>query len=539
MTAHPTVGLDAIFYHGAQNYGLGSWPWRRARINADAVALTQHDRQLTYRQLAQRTAQLAASLLEAGLRPGARVAYLGPNDVSAFEVLFATGLAGGVFVPLNTRLAAPEIAYMLDDSAVTVLVAAASNAHTVNDIEHLPASLTTVLSVHNADLSAAHRPYEQFLAEGQPTGRFPAVAFEDPCLILYTSGTTGAPKGAVLTHRNVTFNTMNQLAHFDLSAADRTLCLAPIFHVTGLGQVTLPTLFKGGQVLPVQRFDPGEVLKAIAHEHITGFSAVPTILQMLCDHPDWPDTDLSSLRTVVYGGSPVQERVAVEWLRRGVPLLQGYGMTEAAAGVYMATGTTAAGRPTAIGVPHFFTDVAMVEHDTENPPRPGQSGELVVRGPHVFDGYWQRDQDTAGAFTDGGWYRTGDVVAVGDDGLAAVVDRVKDIIISGGENVYPVEVEAALERLPGIGSAAVVGVADDKWGEVGLAYIVAQAPGFDEAAARSALSAELARYKIPKFFEVIESIPRNATGKIKRAELRGAATKLASKKSSTPVERTP
>ncbi|QVI27254.1 AMP-binding protein [Mycolicibacterium neoaurum] len=534
MSNVPLVGLDASFYDGGQNYGLGSWPWRRARINADAVALAQHGREVTYRQLAERTARLAASLLESGLAAGGRVAYLGPNDISAFEVLFATGLAGGVFVPLNTRLAAPEIAYMLGDSAVSVLVVAAGHAQTINEIAVLPASLATVLSVTEADLQVTHQAYEQFLAAGQPGGAFPAVDFEDPCLILYTSGTTGAPKGAVLTHRNVTFNTVNQLAHFDVSSTDRTLCLAPLFHVTGLGQVTLPTLFKGGLVLPVTRFDAGEVLSVITAERITGFSAVPTILQMLCDHPSWPDTDLSSLRTVVYGGSPVQERVAVEWLRRGVPLLQGYGMTEAAAGVYMATGPTATGRPTAIGVPHFFTDVAMVEQGRERPPLPGQSGELVVRGPHMFAGYWNRENDTAAALTPQGWYRTGDVIAAGEDGLAAVVDRVKDIIISGGENIYPVEVEAALERLPGVGAAAVVGVPDDKWGEVGLAYIVPQKPGFDEAATRVALGAALARYKIPKFFQVIETIPRNATGKIKRNELRSDATDLATKRSSTP-----
>jgi fatty-acyl-CoA synthase len=402
----------------------------------------------------------------------------------------------------------------------------------------VPPTLTTVLALTEADLAVPHRQYEPFLQAGRPDGAFPAVDFDDPCLILYTSGTTGAPKGAVLTHRNVTFNTVNQLAHFDVTSTDRTLCIAPVFHVTGLGQVTLPTLFKGGQVRPVGRFDPAAVLNAIAADRITGFSAVPTILQMLCDHPDWPDTDLTSLRTVVYGGSPVNERVAVEWLRRGVPLLQGYGMTEAAAGVYMATDQTAAGRATAIGVPHFYTDVAMIDDGCERPPRPGQSGELVVRGPHMFAGYWKRDDDTAAAFTDGGWYRTGDVIATGEDGLAAVVDRVKDIIISGGENIYPVEVEAALERLPGIASAAVVAVPDDKWGEVGLAYVVAQEPGFDEAATRTALNSELARYKIPKYFEVIDAIPRNATGKICRTELRRSASEFPPVRHPTP-ERTP
>jgi fatty-acyl-CoA synthase len=522
MSHPPETLLGPENYRGGLNSGLGSWPWRRARITPQRRALEQNGTTLTYRELAMRTATLAASMIEAGLAPGERVAYLGPNAISAFESLFATGLAGGVFVPLNTRLAPREIAYMLADSGAAILIVAPTHYDVITAIGALPPTVRLVLALQSPGCPFAHADYQQFLAAGTPAG-FPAVALDDPALILYTSGTTGTPKGAVLTHGNVTFNTINQLAHFDVTSTDRALCLAPLFHVTGLGQITLPTLFKGGCVQPVARFDPAEVLATIESDRITSFSAVPTILQMLAEHPHWADTDLSSLHTIVYGGSPVLERVAREWLRRGVSLLQGYGMTEAAAGVYLATGDTAAGHPTSVGVPHFFTDVAMLGPVAADPPQPGDSAELGIRGPHVFAGYWNRAQDTADAFTDTGWFRTGDVVATGHDGQATIVDRVKDIIISGGENIYPAEVEAALDHVPGVASAAVIGVADPKWGEVGVAYIVADPDnGFDEERTRELLSTHLAHYKIPKHFRIVDSIPRNATGKILRAQLRQA-----------------
>ena len=258
-------------------------------------------------------------------------------------------------------------------------------------------------------------------------------------MILYTSGTTGRPKGAVLTHGNLTFNTMNQLAHADVLRTDTALAIAPLFHASGLGQVSLPTLFKGGRVAVLPRFDPAAVLEAIQALRIASFGAAPTMLQMLCEHPAFAGTDLGSLRYVIYGGSMVAERVAVAWQRRGVVLLQGYGMTEASPGVHLASPDGAPERPTSIGSPHFFTDVAfspLGDGDDD-----GRSGELLVRGLNVFRGYWNRPQDTARALADG-WFHSGDVVRVDQDGWAYVVDRIKDMIISGGENIYPAEVEA-------------------------------------------------------------------------------------------------
>src|SRR5919112_4218142 len=272
------------------------------------------------------------------------------------------------------------------------------------------------------------------------------------------------------------------------------------------------------------KVDPGLVLERVSAARITSFSAVPTMLQMMCEHPSWDTADLSSLTLVQYGGSPVQERVARAWLDRGVRLIQGYGMTEASPGVYMATHDGTVAHPTAVGVPHFFTEVAQLR-DGRPEPVGGEPGELLVRGPHVFAGYWNRPQDTDASFVDGEWFRTGDVLRVDDDGWAHVVDRVKDMYISGGENVYPAEVEAIAVQLDAVANCAVVGVPDARWGEVGFAYVqLREGATLTGAQLRAHLEANLARYKVPQYIEFVPELPRNATGKIRRVELRDRAT---------------
>ncbi|MFJ7219051.1 long-chain fatty acid--CoA ligase [Amycolatopsis sp. NPDC098790] len=506
---------------GPADFGLGSWPARRARISPGRTALVQPGRTRTYAGLAERLERLAGALARLGIRPGDRVAYLGVNDVTVFETLFATARLGALFVPLNYRLSPAEIRYMLEDSGASVLVHSPDTDALVDG--PLPETLRHVVATDPATCPAGGLDYEaELAAAGDPP--IAGIQLDDPCLLLYTSGTTGRPKAAVLTHGNLTWNTVNQLAHLDVLGTDRALCIAPLFHCVGLGQITLPTLLKGGSVEPVAKFDPGTILGRIGEAGITSFSAVPTMLELLCRHEDWERTDLSSLTCVLYGGSPVAERVARAWLDRGVKLLQGYGMTEAAPGVSMATHEGTLDHPVAAGVPHFFTDVAGLSPDLTPEPLSGTPAELLVRGPHVFGGYWNRPEESKASFVDDGWFRTGDVVKVDEDGWAHVVDRVKDMIISGGENVYPAEIEAVAVRLDAVGDCAVVGVPDERWGEVGAAFVVRRAGAeLDEAAFRAHLEQHLARYKIPKHIRFTDALPRNATGKIRRVELRARA----------------
>jgi fatty-acyl-CoA synthase len=508
---------------GPADFGLGSWAERRARISPGRTALVQPGRTLTYAGLAERVERLAGALTRLGVRPGDRVAYLGVNDVTVFETLFATARCGALFVPLNYRLSGPEIRYMLDDSGASVLVHSPDTDTLVAAAGPLPETVRHVLATSPASCPAGGLDFAAELATAGPAPSA-GVRLEDPCLLLYTSGTTGRPKAAVLTHGNLTWNTVNQLAHLDVLGTDKALCIAPLFHCVGLGQITLPTLFKGGSVEPVAKFEPGAILGRIGEAGITSFSAVPTMLDMLCRHEDWDRTDLSSLTCVLYGGSPVAERVARAWLDRGVKLLQGYGMTEASPGVSMATHEGTLEHPVAAGVPHFFTDVAALGPDLTPQALGATPAELLVRGPHVFGRYWNRPEESAASFVDGEWFRSGDVVRVDEDGWAHVVDRVKDLIISGGENVYPAEIEAVAVRLDEVDDCAVVGVADERWGEAGAAYVVVR-PGaqLDETTFRAHLEQHLARYKIPKHVRFTDVLPRNATGKIRRVELRALA----------------
>ena len=508
--------------------GLGSWPMRRARISPDAPAMQQADRSYSYRELATRVDALAAGLAARGVRHGDRIAYLGPNDIAAFETFFAAGRLGSVFVPLNTRLTAPEISYLLGDSAASVLVYRPEVSGLVAEALSAGLSLELLVAVDRAD-GPGGLDYESLIAEpvreldgAQRSGRGASVGLDDDALILYTSGTTGQPKGAVLTHGNITFNTMNQLAHTDVRSSDRVLCSAPIFHVVGLGQVTLPTLFKGGTIVVAPKFDAATVLEMVPKLGITAFAAVPTMLQMMCDAPSFAEEDLGSLRYIVYGGSSVLARVADAWIGRGIDVVQGYGMTEAAPGVLLAVPEGVADHQVSPGVPHFFTDVALLTADGSIIPPPG-TGELLVRGPNVFRGYRNRPDDTAQAFADG-WFRSGDVVRLDPDGWGYVVDRVKDMIISGGENIYPAEVEAAIADLPGVLDCAVVGVPDSVWGEVGFALVVGRPDiTITVADVHDHLAGRLARFKVPKYVRQVTDLPRNATGKVLKTRLREMA----------------
>ncbi|CNG45767.1 fatty-acid--CoA ligase [Mycobacterium tuberculosis] len=493
-----------------RNEGLGSWPVRRARKTPRSAALVHEGATLTYAGLLGRVARLARALRGLGIRHGDRVAYLGPNHPSFLETLFATGMLGGVFVPLNTRLTGPEIAYQLDDSGASVLVHGPSHAELVDGIRG-----ATPVREHIA-LDA----YERLLAAEDDDPLDLPVALDDTCMIMYTSGTTGRPKGATLTHGNITWNAINVLIDHDLVAGEVALVSAPLFHTAGLNMLTLPVLLKGGTCVLTAAFDPAATLSMIEEQRITFMFGVPTMFERVAREPGWDAADLSSLRILTCGGAPVPPPLIETYQRRGLTFLQGYGMTEAAPGTLFLDADHAVSKAGSAGVPHFFSDVRVVGPDMADA-APGETGEIVVRGPHVMRGYWGRPEDTAAAFSDG-WFRSGDAARLDGDGYAFIVDRIKDLIISGGENVYPAEVEhAILAAAPEVAECAVFGVPDGTWGEVGRAVLVAR-PGADVDPAKvlAALSGRLARYKIPKSAVLAAEIPRNATGKILKARLR-------------------
>lgn len=512
------------------NHGLGDWIHRRRVRSRGRTALISAAGTQTYDQLAARIDKLANALADRGISAGDRVAYLGENSAAFIETLFAVGSLGAVFVPLNTRLAPPEVEFALRDSGSQVLVSSsrlgpvAASACPGTDVE-------LVISVEEGappadgapEFSVRTEEFEEVLASGSGERPDVEVAHGDLALILYTSGTTGNPKGAMLTHGNLTWNAINVLTDFDISSNDVALMIAPLFHVAALGQGALPVLLKGGSIVLEQRFEPGRVLALIEEHQVTNLSGVPTTFQLLCEHPNWDSTDISSLRNLTCGGSAVPLRVLDSYEERGLAFTMGYGMTETSPGATTLPPAYSRDKQGSGGLAHFHTEVRVVSPE-ELPLPPGEVGEIQVQGPNVISEYWNRPEATATSFlTEGSatWLKTGDMGYFDDEGFLFISDRLKDMIISGGENIYPAQVEQEISSMQAVASVAVIGVEDARWGEVPRAIIeVREGYELSEEQVLNHLDGRLARYKVPKSVLFVESMPRTASGKIRKPDLR-------------------
>ncbi|WP_461173338.1 long-chain fatty acid--CoA ligase [Arthrobacter sp. Z1-9] len=512
-----------------ENFGIGSWLQRRRPKSGTKAALISGDSELTYEEFAERATRLANALRDRGVAKGDRVAYLGENHPAFLETLFACGLLGAIFVPLNTRLAPPEIRYQLQDSDAVALVHArsltvlarrgATNTHvrllsTVND---------SAPPTSEADEVAGQLPSEEFdelVSSGSLQFLDESVGLDDGAMILYTSGTTGRPKGALLTHGNLTWNCINVIVDFDFSSNDVALMISPMFHVASLSMGVLPTLLKGGTIILESRFDPNRVLALIEQYRVTTMSGVPTTYQLICEHPAWATADLSSLNKLTCGGSAIPLRVLDAYEARGLQIGTGYGMTETAPGATVLPATRSRDKAGSCGLQHFFTDVRIADPLGE-PVQQGTVGEIHIKGPNVIHGYWNRPDATEESYAPGKWFKSGDMGFQDQEGFYFVADRIKDMIISGGENIYPAEVEQAITELDAVGSVAVIGVPDDKWGEVPRAVIqLRDGAQLTEEQVKAHLDGRLARYKIPKSVVFVNEMPRTASGKIRKTNLR-------------------
>ncbi|MEO3798591.1 long-chain fatty acid--CoA ligase [Nonomuraea sp. B1E8] len=497
------------------NQGLGSWPLRRARSSPHRRALVAGADVQTYAGLVERTTRFAHALRSMGVARGDRVAYLGPNAASLVETMFAAHLLGAVFVPLNTRLTAAELSFQLDDCGASVLVHATGHTGVV---ERLQVAASPVLVPVGGDAASASG-FEQRLRASPADPIDEPVGHDDPAMILYTSGTTGRPKGAVLTHGNVIWNCMNVLVELDLTGDEVTLISAPLFHVAALNMTLLPTLLKGGCAVLMTGWDVDECFDLVERHGVTWMFGVPTMFADLTRSPRWSSADLSSIRSMLAGGAPVPTSLITAYQQRGLRFLQGYGLTEAAPGALIVRAEMSTAKVGSAGVPHFFSDVRVARSDAAG--SGATEGELLIQGPTVMAGYWGRPDATAAAITENGWIRTGDVARVDEDGYYFVVGRLKEMYISGGENVYPAEVETALLRHPAVEECAVIGVPDDRWGEVGRAFVrVRPGPRVTEHELLAFLDGRLARYKIPKTVRFMDELPRTGSGKIHRDRLR-------------------
>jgi fatty-acyl-CoA synthase len=460
--------------------------------------------QITYRSLHGRVLGLAARLADAGVGRGDRVAFCGLNRPEQIDALFACARIGAMLLPLNNRLTVAEHRFQLED--------AEPNLALVTD-GFGPAIEQAMPSLPIVDLDAAG---------GFEVGAaMPSVGnLADPVLMVYTSGTTGQPKGAVHTQSSLLYTVLNGVAHQDLSRADRVLTVLPIFHVGGLNIQTLPALYVGASVELQRRFDPGACLAAIAANRPTQTLLVPAVMDAVLNHPQFESTDLNSLQGINSGSSVVPPHLIQPFLDRGIPVGQVYGSTETGPTAVVLRYEDGPANVGSCGKPALHTEMRLVDRDGNDVDQ-GQPGEILIRGPHLFTEYWNRPADTVAAFTDG-WFRTGDVARQDERGFLYVEDRLGDVLISGGENVYPAEVESTLAAHPGIGQVAIVGRADERWGEIPVAFIEPvsdhPAPTVDEL--RAWCEDRLARFKQPREVVVVDELPRTALGKVTKHRLR-------------------
>ncbi|MGO1320025.1 MAG: acyl-CoA synthetase [Galactobacter sp.] len=503
------------------NVGLGTFPRRRAAVRPQDPAIEFEGTVRTFAEVAHRVNQVANALADRGIKHGDRVAYVGFNHPYLLETFFGANLLGATPVLVNPRLSPTEVDYILNDSGAKVVVYGAEQEKSARQLR-LENERRWIAVETEAMEGDRHETFADFLASGSTAEVNADVADDDLALIMYTSGTTGRPKGAMLTHRNLTYQYFNALLSADVRSDEVHLAVAPLFHIAGLNMMTIPTFMMGGRLIIQRAFKAPKVLETIAQERVTSAFMVPAMLDSLAATEGFSETDLTSLRAVMVGGSPLPERSIRTWSDRDVKIMQGYGMTEAGPGVCLLESRDALAKAGTAGRSHFWTEVRLVDPATGEDVEDGQTGEVWASGPNVMKGYWNRQEATDAALQDG-WYHTGDIAARDTDGFYSIKDRIKDMYISGGENVYPAEVENALLNVPGVTDAAVIGVPDERWGETGRAYVVVEDGYNDPAALRDGLSNRLARYKLPRDVVVVDELPRTTTGKIQKNVLRQQA----------------
>lgn len=495
------------------------WLEKWARYEPEKIALKEYEsgRAFTYRQLHNLANHLVNYFRQQlNLQKGDRIAVLAENSLEHFLLFFAAQKAGYILVPLNYRLAPREVDELLKDCQPSLWVTGNSFAHYQTDCPH-----------------ARNIPHHLLLDELRgllidkndvpvQLNRKERVEMNHPLFILYTSGTTGVARGALYTHKMLFWNSINTQMRLDITSQDRSISCTPLFHTGGWNVVPTPFLHHGAYVCLTRKFDPDMILQLLEEEGATVFMAVPTMLQMMAESPRFRQVQLKSMRFFVVGGEPMPIPLIEKWHAKGVPIRQGYGLTEVGPSVTSLHQKDAIRKKGSIGLPNFYIDTRIVD-DQGNDVPPGEVGELLLRGPSVTPGYWNNPDETR-AVLKSGWFYTGDLVRQDQEGYLYVVDRKKYMYISGGENVYPAEIEKFLYTHPAVQEVAVVGVPHPRWGEVGKAYIVVkQGKHLNAEQVLAFCEGKLARYKIPKFIEFVESLPKSDTGKIDRKALRNKA----------------
>jgi fatty-acyl-CoA synthase len=485
-------------------------------------------RRFTYGEMNERVGRLAAYLRrEWGAKPGDRLAILAKNSAEYFEFQFACVKLGAMMLPLNWRLAPAELEFILNDSEALGLVYDDGFAHVVPQLK--VASLRHFLCLDDDQGASAlgHPAYEDAIASTSETVVMnPHITHDVPMTIMYTAGTTGLPKGVLITHGMTFWNMVNISTPAGLSMHSVHYVVLPTFHTGGLNLYANPVYHHGGTNIIAREYDPGLTLRTLSDPAlgVTHFFGVPSIYLFLSQHPDFEQTDLSRIQSWGCGGAPMPVALLELYARRGIIIQLGFGMTETSPTVFLIDKRRALAKPASVGKPLLHTRVRVVDETDQDCP-PHQVGEVLVGGPNVTPGYWRRPEANEKSFIvdeDGTrWIRSGDAGLMDEEGCIFIVDRYKDMYISGGENVYPAEVEQVIFSLEGVADCGVIGVPDERWGESGLAFVVRKAgAALDEQAVIDHCKARLAKFKVPKAVRFVDSLPRNAAGKVLKRTLR-------------------
>lgn len=500
---------------------IGDWTTKRAMLQPDSTIIISDDgRAYTYEEFNRRVNRVANALPGIGVTRGERIAVLFPNNPEFLEVLFATAKTGAIMVPLNYRLSPSELAYILDDCGAKALAYTPEFSEQVQVLKNVVEGVEKYVSVGAGEVEGSI-DYEEWISgslESEPTTEA-EVTMDDSHFLMYTAGTTGTPKGAIITHNNTHWNAINALLAYMLSKKETNLVAAPLYHIAGLSAGATPTIFSGGRVILCRFFDPDKVLEMIENHRVTTMFGIPSMFRMMSISERFDKTDFSSVRFLIAGGAPCPVPLIEKYLSKGVTFDQGYGLTETAPGVTALPEEDALRKRGSAGKPLFYVDVEIVDDDQMVVP-PGEVGEIQIKGPNVFKGYWNMPEETEEALKFG-WLHTGDIGYFDSEGYLYVTDRKKDMIISGGENIYPAEVENVIRTHPKIADVGVVGMPDEKWGEVPLAVLIRKTgEDLDEDELTEYCQERLAHYKTPRKFIFVDDLPRTSTGKIIKKDLR-------------------
>ncbi len=498
---------------------IGDWLAQRERLTPDKTALvdTLHGGQpITYHQwnrAANRTANFLRQRL--GVGKGDRVAMLSMNCVEYLDVWFACGKLGAIVQTLNWRLKPVELSPLIDEVAPSVLIHGPDFAV---QVESMRAQLTSVRHFVALDPASGDIPFAERDRFSDAPPPEVELTWDDAWTLCYTGGTTGLPKAAILTHGNVVWNSINTAMSWGLTPDDVTILNSPMFHTGGLNVFTAPLVHLGGTSIVCRGFDADQVYDLIRDAGVTLFFGVPTMFVALQQHPRWAQADFSKLKLVISGGAPCPMPVFESFWARGVDFKTGYGLTEAGPNTFWLPAADVRRKPGAVGFPLFHIDVKIVD-ESGRACGPDEVGELLIRGPHVCAGYWNRPDETAQAIVDG-WLHTGDLARRDAEGYYTIVGRLKDMIISGGENIYPAEVESVMHVHPAVAEAALIGVPHEKWSEVGRAIVVRR-PGtsLSEAELIDFVGQRLANYKVPKSVVVVDELPKTGANKVDKKVL--------------------